>query len=242
MITNSETGTNIEEIAEGIFRINTPIPPSLISGGFSFNQFLIVDEAPLLFHSGPRRMFPLVREAIAKILPLDRMRYFSFSHCESDECGSVNEFLALAPQALPLCGEVNAMINGDLFDRPPKALKNGEGLSLGKHQVQWFDTPHLPHAWECGYLLENATKTLLCGDLFTQGGADNPAVTESDILGPSEAFRKKMDYFSQARNVKELIAPLAQAQPKTLACMHGSTWKGDGKKLLLELGEQLSKY
>ncbi len=240
MITSSESGTNIEEISEGIFRIHTPVPPSPSSGGFSFNQFLIVDEAPLLFHSGPRRMFPLVREAVAKILPLERMRYFSFSHCESDECGSVNEFLALCPQAVPLCGEINAMINGDLFDRPPKVLQHGETLSLGKHQVQWFDAPHLPHAWECGYLFEDATKTLLCGDLFTQGGAYHPPVTESDILEPSEAYRKQLDYFSQAKNVVQLMAPLAQTRPTTLACMHGSAWKGDGEKLLTELARRLS--
>lgn len=241
MITNSASGTNIEEISEGVFRINTPVPPSQIPGGFSFNQFLIVDEEPLLFHSGPRRMFPLVSEAISKILPLDHLRYFSFSHFESDECGSVNEFLARCPQALPLCGRVNAMINGDFFDRSPKALKHAEALSLGRHQVQWFDTPHLPHAWECGYLLETTTRTLLCGDLFTQGGSDHPPVTEADILGPSEAMRSKMDYFSQARNVVELMTPLSQARPTTLACMHGSAWKGDGEKLLQELAKALSQ-
>src|SRR4030095_3256266 len=240
-ITNSQSGTNIYEIAEGIFRINTPIPPSQIPGGFSFNQFLVADDESLLFHTGPRKMFPLVREAVAKILEIDRLRYIAFSHFESDECGSTNEFLTLASQAIPLCGKINAMINADMFDRPPRALSHGEELSLGKHRIQWFDTPHLPHGWECGYLMDHFTKTLFCGDLFTQGGVELSPVTESDILGPSEVLRKKMDYFSHAKNVKELIAPLAQAKPSTLACMHGSAWKGNGEILLRELAKSFDQ-
>lgn len=132
------------------------------------------------------------------------------------------------------------MINGDLFDRPPKSLRHGETLALGKHRVQWLDAPHLPHAWECGYLFESATQTLLCGDLFTQGGAYHAPVTASDILEPSEAYRKQLDYFSQAKNVVQLMTPLAQTRPTTLACMHGSAWKGDGEKLLTELARRLS--
>ena len=241
MITNSQSGTNIQEIADGLYRINTPVPPQEIPGGFSFNQFLILDDMPLLFHTGPRKMFPLVQEAIAKVMPIQQLRFIAFSHCESDECGSVNPFLALSPEALPLCGRINAMINGDLFDRAPKALAHAEKLSLGSHEVQWFDTAHLPHAWECGYLMEHKTKTLLCGDLFTQGGSNLPATTESDILGPSEAFRMKMDYYSHTQNVRKLMQPLVEAKPTTLACMHGSSWKGDGEKLLLELADSLSK-
>ena len=143
----------------------------------------------MLFHTGPRKMFPLVREAVASILPVERLRYIAFSHVEADECGSLNEWLGAAPQSVPLCGTVAAMVSiGDLADRAPRALADGELLPLGKHSVRWFDTPHLPHAWECGFLTEERTSTLLCGDLFTQGGADLPPITESDILGPSEAF------------------------------------------------------
>jgi flavorubredoxin len=241
MITEVQSGTNLHEIADKIYRISTPIPPAKMSGGFSFNQFLIVDEEPLLFHTGPRQIFPLVRDAVLKVLPMSRIHYFGFSHFESDECGSLNEFLKMAPQAYPLCGKINLMLNGDMFDRAPKTLGHGEILSLGSHRVQWFDAGHLPHAWECGYLMENSTKTFLCGDLFTQGGADLPPITEADILGPSEVFRKKMDYYSHTKNVKTLMAPFIEAQPATLACMHGSSWRGDGAKLLRELENCLDK-
>jgi flavorubredoxin len=236
-ITNQQSGTQIDEIAKGIYRISTPVTD--IPGGFSFNQYLLAGDQPLLFHSGPRRMHPLVREAISTVLDVRELRYIGFSHFESDECGSLNEFLALAPRAVPVCGRINAMINGDCFDRPARVLADGEVLSLGNHRLRWFDTPHLPHAWECGYLMEEATGTLLCGDLFTQGGSENPPVTTSDILEPSEAFRQPMDYFSHTRHVRALIARLAAAGPTTLACMHGSAWQGDGGRLLLALGDAL---
>ena len=239
-ITNKQSGTNVHEIADGIYRINTPVVIEG-AGGFSFNQYLIVDEEPLLFHTGPRKMFPFVREAVASVLPVERLRYISFSHVEADECGSLNEWLAAAPQAVPLCGTVAAMVSiNDLADRVSRALTDGERLTLGKHSVRWFDTPHLPHAWECGLLMEERTSTLFCGDLFTQGGADHVPITESDILGPSEAFRHEMDYFSHTKNVRGLLEKLASSNPTTLACMHGSAWRGDGAKLLRALGDALS--
>jgi len=239
-VTNSHSGTNIHEITDGIYRINTPV---LFENGnsFSFNQYLITDDEPLLFHTGPRKMFPLVHEAVASVLPVEQLRYIAFSHVEADECGSLNEWLAVAMQSMPLCSMVAAMVSiEDLADRSPRALADGEVLSLGKHRVRWFDTPHLPHAWECGYLMEEQTSTLLCGDLFTQGGADLPPITESDILGPSEAFRKKMDYFSHTMNARELLEKLASTNPAILACMHGSAWRGDGAKLLRALADELS--
>jgi flavorubredoxin len=239
-VTNRESGTNVHEIAEGIYRINTPV---VIGGGdsFSFNQYLIVDDEPLLFHTGPRKLFPLVREAVASLLPIERLRYIGFSHVEADECGSLNEWLAVAPQSQPLCGTIAAMVSiEDLADRPPRALADGELLSLGRHSVRWFDTPHLPHAWECGFLSEERTRTLMCGDLFTQGGANHPPCTESDILGPSEAFRHGLDYFSHTKHAREMLERLAATQPTTLACMHGSAWRGDGAKLLRALGDALS--
>lgn len=237
-ITNNQSGTNVHEIADGIYRINTPV--TIPGGGFSFNQYLIVDDEALLFHTGPRKMFPLVHEAVASVLPPERLRYIAFSHVEADECGSLNEWLAAAPQSAPLCGTVAALVSiDDLADRPPRALADGELLSLGKRAVRWLDTPHLPHAWECGFLMEERTRTLLCGDLFTQGGADNPAITESDILGPSEAFRHQMDYFSHTKNARPMLERLASTDPTTLACMHGSAWRGDGAKLLRALADAL---
>jgi len=238
MITNTESGTRIDEIAEGIYRISTPL--SVVPGGFSFNQYLIADEEPVLFHTGPRRMFPAVIEAVKTILPAERLRYVGLSHVESDECGSLNEFLFAAPGAVALCGQVAALVSiGDLADRPPRGLADGETLSLGRHKVRWLDAPHVPHAWECGFLFEEATKTLLCGDLFTQGGANHPPISESDILGPSEAFRKQMDYYSHSKNAGPLFEKLAATQPAVLACMHGSAWRGDGAGLLRALAREL---
>ncbi len=239
-VTNKQSGTNVHEVADGIYRINTPVA---IAGaqGFSFNQYLIVDDEPLLFHTGPRKLFPLVREAVASVMPVDRLRWIGFSHVEADECGSLNEWLAAAPQSTALCSAVAAMTSiDDLANRAPRPIRDGETLSLGRHTVRWFDTPHLPHAWECGHLFEERTATLFCGDLFTQGGTDNPPITEADVLGPSDAFRKEMDYYAHAKNTRQMLARLAGAKPTTLACMHGSAWRGDGAKLLDALADALA--
>jgi flavorubredoxin len=241
-VTNIQSGTNVHEIADGVYRINTPVSIAGGPGGFSFNQYLIVDDEPLLFHTGLRKMFPLVREAVSSVLPVEHLRYIAFSHVEADECGSLNEWLAVAPQSLPLCGRVAALVSiNDLADRPPRSVADGELLALGRHAVRWFDTPHLPHAWECGYLMEEQTGTLLCGDLFTQGGAQLPPITEADILGPSESFRRKLDYYSHTKNGRALLERLASAHPRTLACMHGSAWHGDGAALLRSLAAALSE-
>jgi flavorubredoxin len=239
-ITNKQSGTNVHEIAEGIYRINTPVAIEGGPGAFSFNQYLIIDDEPLIFHTGPRKMFPLVREAVASVMPVEKLRYVAFSHVEADECGSLNEWLAAAPRSVPLCGKIAALVSiDDLADRPARALGDGEQLSLGKSSVQWFDTPHLPHAWECGFLMEERTKTLLCGDLFTQPGAGERPLVESDILGPSEAFRHALDYYSHTKNGRAMLERLAAAGPATLACMHGSAWHGDGAALLRALANEL---
>jgi flavorubredoxin len=238
MITNSGSGTRIDEIAPDVYRISTPIS---VLGGFFFNQYLIRDEAPLLYHSGLRRMFPLLREAIAAVLPVESLAYVALSHFEADECGALNELLAAAPRATPVAGEIAVMVSlSDYADRPPRALGDGERLSLGRHQLRWCATPHLPHAWECGHMFDETSGTLLCGDLFTQGGADHPPVTESDILGPSEAMRAGMDYYAHAPNSQALLEGLAELGPTTLACMHGAAWRGDGASLLRALAERLA--
>lgn len=240
MITDTQAGTNVQEVAEGIYRINTPL--AIPGGEFSFNQYLIVDDAPLLFHTGPRRLFPLVRGAIESILPLERLRYIGFSHYEADECGALNELLAVAPRAEPVCGRIAAMVSvNDVADRPARALADGEELPLGRRAVQWFDTPHVPHGWECGFLLETTTRTLLCGDLFTQPGHANPPLTEGDILEPSESFRQQMDYFAHSPDTGHHLQRLADLKPETLACMHGSAWRGDGAQLLGRLSERLTQ-
>jgi flavorubredoxin len=240
MTSNKETATAIDEIASGIYRISTPVPPTSIPGGFTFNQYLIADDDPLLYHTGPRKMFPLISEAISSVIPVQSLRYVAFSHYEADECGSLNDFLALAPAAEPLCSNIAKMVSvDDIASRPAHALNDGEELSLGTHVVRWIDTPHLPHAWECGHLFETTTRTLFCGDLFTQGGHQHEPLTTEDILDPSEQMRSALDYFSQTRQVSELMEKLALTSPSILACMHGSAWQGDGAALLRQLAARL---
>ncbi len=232
--------TAVAEIADGIYRLSTPVPVPGLPGGFSFNQILVVDDEPLLFHTGPRRLFPLVRAAVARVLPPESLRWISFSHVEADECGSLNEWLAVAPAAVPLCGQVAAMVSvGDLADRPPRALADGEALPTGRHLLRWYDAPHVPHGWECGFLMEETTRTFLCGDLFTQAGDGRTALTTTSILEPSEAMRKGMDYFSHAPASRRLLERFAALKPTTLAVMHGSCFSGDGAALLLGLADRL---
>ncbi len=241
MITNAAAGTNLHEVAPGIYRINTPVQ---VPGGpdFNFNQYLVADDEPLLFHTGPRRLFPLVAEAIGRVLPLGKLRYVAFSHFEADECGSLNDFLAAAPQAVPVCSQVAAMVSvNDVADRPARALADGEVLKLGRHELRWVDAPHVPHGWETGFMMELSTRTLLCGDLFTQAGPGTMPLTESDILGPSEAMRAAMDYYAHAPHTAATLERLAREEPRVLACMHGSAWRGDGAALLRELAKVLGQ-
>lgn len=241
MITNATSGTNLHEIAPGIYRINTPIQ---VPGGpdFNFNQYLVADDEPLLFHTGPRRMFPLVAEAIGKVLPVEKLRYVAFSHFEADECGSLNDFLALAPAAVPVASQVAAMVSvNDVALRPALAMADGQVLRTGRRAYKWLDAPHVPHAWENGFMMELETRTLLSGDLFTQGGSGSVALTESDILGPSEAFRAPMDYYAHAPQTGATLERLARENPTTLACMHGSAWRGNGAALLRELARSLAR-
>jgi flavorubredoxin len=247
MITDTRTGTSIHEIEEGIYRISVPVPEA----DFSYNQFLVVDEEPLLFHTGLRSQFPLVSGAISAVMPLERLRYVAFSHFESDECGALNHFLGAAPNAVAVASRVAVLTSlADFADRPPRALADGEQLTLGRRTVQWFDTPHLPHGWETGYLFESSTRTLFCGDLFTHGGAKAAPLIESDLLVPAEEFRIGFpaalgipDSYGFSRDARMHIEKLAATDPRTLAVMHGSSWhgrEGEGAALLRRLADAVA--
>ncbi len=213
MITNSQSGTNIHEIADGIYRINTPVALPGGLGQFNFNQYLIVDDEPMLFHTGPRRLFPLVREAMAHVMPVERLRYVGFSHFEADECGALNELLAVAPRAVPVCGQIAAMVSVDDVRGSRRRARWPTARSS-----RWAGTDalvrHAAHAARLGLRPDDGatTRTFFCGDLFTQGGAGSRPLTESDILGPSEAFRAPMDYYAHApRHDGDPRAPRARA-------------------------------
>ena len=169
--------TRTDEIADDIYRISTFVP-DVGPDGFTFNQFLITAEQPLLFHTGPRGMFPLVSQAVARVCPLEKLRWITFGHVESDECGSMNQWLAAAPQAEVAHGAIGVMVSlNDLCDRPPRVWGDGEVIDLGGRRVRHIDTPHVPHCWEARVLFEETTQTLLCGDLFAHTG-DVPPITK----------------------------------------------------------------
>ena len=242
-VTNAQSGTRIDEIADRIYRISTPVPPNpALPAGFTFNQFLIVDDEPAIFHAGMRKIFPLVREAVAAVMPVEKLRYIAYSHYEADECGALADWLAVAPAARPLCGHLGALLNAnDISDREAKALADGEILSIGSKQIRWHDAPHLPHGWDSGFLSEVTTRTLFCGDLFTQAGHVHEPITENDVLGPSEAMRAAMDHYSNPRGSGILLERLAATEPALLACMHGAAYRGDGAAALRQLASTLSR-
>jgi len=242
MITNQQSGTSIDEVATGIYRISTPLDIPAIPGGFTISQYLIVDDEPVLFHTGLRRLFPLTQEAISKVIPVDRLRHIGFSHFESDESGALNHFLAVAPQATPLSSDLGAMVSvNDAADRMGRGLADGERMSIGSRELEWIYTPHVPHGWDCGVLFDHKTGTLFCGDLFTQAGNKHAPVTESDVLGPSEMMRAPMDYFAHGRGTGAILERLARLGPKMLACMHGSAYRGDGAVQLRGLAVKLAQ-
>jgi len=232
---------SINEIAPDLYRISVAMPPEFIPGGFSFNQYLLIDDRPLLFHTGPRKLFALVSAQIEKVLPLSQLRYIAFSHVEADECGALPDFLEAAPDAQPVCSDIAAMVSiADLVDVAPIGLADGQPLDTGRHKLVWQSAPHLLHGWECGYLFDESSRTLFCGDLFTQPGTGDRALVQDDIVESSEAFRQQMDYFSHSRNAPALIDKLARLRPELLACMHGSAWSGDGAAHLRKLGQSLA--
>ncbi len=188
--------TKIAEIADGIYRLSTYVPDIAPPAGFAFNQFLVLGDEPLMFHTGLRKMFPLNRDAVSRLIPPERLRWIAYGHFEADECGAMNEWLAIAPQAQAAHGQTGCMVSlNDFADRPPRVLKDGETIDLGGgKRVRFIDTPHTPHGWDAGVLYEESTRTLLCGDLFTQLG-DGPALTEGDVVGPAIAARGPVQIF-----------------------------------------------
>ena len=234
--------TRLHEIADGIFRLSTFVPEIAAPAGFTFNQFLVLGDEPLLFHTGPRRMFPLTRDAVARLLPPERLRWIGFGHLESDECGAMNEWLAVAPDAQVMHGQIGAMVSlADLADRPVRALNHGETVDLGRgKRVRYLDTPHTPHGWDAGLLYEEQTGTLLCGDLFTQVG-DGPALTHGDIVGPAIAAEDMFQYSSLSPVMGPTIRTLAALAPRTLALMHGPSFSGDGVAALHALADDYDR-
>jgi len=218
--------TTVDEIAEGVYRLSTFVP-DIGPTGFTFNQFLIDDDEPLLFHTGPRAMFPLVSAAIETVLPVERLRWITFGHVEADECGSMNQLLAAAPRAEVAHGATGCMVSlNDLADRPPVPLTDGQTIELGRHRVRHIDTPHVPHGWEARLLFEETSGTLLCGDLFSHLG-NGPAVTSDDLLDAAAMAEDIFGATCLTPTTGPTIRRLAELAPTTLAIMHGSSFSGD---------------
>jgi flavorubredoxin len=228
--------TRVDEIADGIYRLSTNIP-EVAPGGFTFNQFIVKADEPLLFHCGLRQLFPLVSEAAAKVIPLDSLRWITFGHVEADECGSMNQWLAVAPSAEIAHGVIGCLVSiNDMADRPPRQLQDGEVIDLGGKRLRHIDTPHVVHNWEARVLYEETTNTLLAGDIGSQTG-DGPAVTEGDIVGSAKEAEELFQPTSLTPALAPTIRKLADLQPATLAIMHGSSFSGDGARTLHELAD-----
>ncbi|MDZ8092924.1 MAG: hypothetical protein RMZ42_13485 [Nostoc sp. DedQUE05] len=236
--------TSITEIAPDIYRISTYDPKI----DMQFIQFLVKDEEPLLFHTGLKGMFPIVHDAVAKIIDPSQIRWISFSHFEADECGSLNEWLSIAPNAQTVCSPIAAFVSVDDFAiRPSKIMQHAEVLNTGKYSFQFHHTPQVPHGWDAGLFLETSHKTLFCSDLFHQFG-DVEAITESDVI---ERFRQTIvnyeaspfpNYIPYTTHSdacgglrQRILQELAALKPRTLATMHGSTFVGDGERALQDL-------
>ena len=240
--------TSTTEIGPDLYRISTYVPDI----DLQFNQFLVKDEEPLLFHTGFKSMFPLIRDAVATVIEPSRIRWIGFSHFEADECGSLNEWLHLAPSAQPVCSLVGALVSvNDFSIRPARPLNHNEILKTGKYRFRYLQTPHVPHCWEAGLMFEETNRVLLCSDLFHQNGNVEP-LTESDVV---ERARKVLvdyeagpfaKYMPYTPYTDRILRGLADLRPTTLATMHGSTFIGDGARALRDwavmmketLGEQ----
>ena len=226
----------VNEIADGIFRLSVFAPEIGPPAGFTFNSFLILDDEPLLFHAGQRGMFPLFREAVGSLMPVKRLRWISFGHIEADECGAMNLWLQAAPKAQIVHGQTACSISlNDLADREPRAVANGELITSGKRRIRYIDTPHVPHAWESGVVFEETAGILFCGDLFTQFGPE--AMTEQDIVPAAIAAEDAFHSTSVGPATAPTIRLLAGLRPSALALMHGPVYYGDGAAALNRLAD-----
>jgi flavorubredoxin len=229
--------TRIAEVADGIYQTTTYVEEA----NFSFNQYVITGEQPMLFHTGGRAFFPLVSEQVATVMPVDSLRWVTFGHVESDESGSMNQWLAAAPEATVAQSVIGCMVSlNDLADRPPRPLADGEVLDIGGHKIRWIDTPHLPHAWEAGVIYDETTRTLFCGDLFTRTGAYAPSSSD-DIVEPAITAEDMFHAMSLAPDSGARLRRLAELDIATLALMHGPAFTGDCRAALLDLADDVDK-
>ncbi len=228
--------TTVDEIAPDTFRLSTFVA-DVGPTGFTFNQFLVRDDEPFLFHTGMRQLYPLVAQAVASVVPVDTLRWISFGHVEADECGAMNQFLAAAPEAQVVHGQLACAVSlNDLCDRPPRAVADGEVLATGRHHLQFVATPHVPHNWESGLWFDETTATLFCGDLFTAVGEAPALVTES-IVDAAMVGEEIFHATSVGTATAPTIRRLADLGPRTLAVMHGASYTGDGAAQLLALAD-----
>ena len=227
--------TNVDEIADGIFRLSTWIP-DISPEGFTFNQFLVTGEQPFLFHTGLRQLFPLLSRAIARIIPVEQLRWISVGHIEADECGAVNLLLTAAPHAQVIQGALACAVSlNDICDRQP-VVADEQPRDIGGHRLRFIPTPHVPHNWEAGLWFDETTSTLLAGDLFTQVG--NPAaLSESDLVEPAIATEQLFHATGLTTALTPTLHRLADLRPKTLAVMHGASFSGDGSAQLRGLAD-----
>jgi flavorubredoxin len=228
--------TNVHEIAHHVYRLSTTVAEAA-PGGFVFNQYLIGGDEPLLFHTGPRQLFPLVREAMAKVIDVERLRWISFGHVESDECGAINKWLAAASGAVVFFNPLGCMVSlNDLCDRPPRPADD-TALDIGGHRVRIIPTPHVPHGWDAQVLFDETTRTLFCGDLFTQIGEGPALVHDADLIQPALDAEDMFGATAMTAATAPTIRKLADLEPRTLALMHGPAFAGDCAGALRELAD-----
>ena len=234
--------TKVSEIADGIYRLSTFVPEIAPPAGFTFNQFLVLGDEPLLFHTGLRKMFPLARAALSRIIAPEELRWIAFGHYEADECGAMNEWQAIAPRAQVAHGQTGCLVSlNDMSDRAPRVLADGETIDLGRgKRIRYIDTPHIPHGWHAGVMIEETTGTMLCGDLFTQLG-DGPALTEGDVVGPAIAAEDLFQYSSLNPGMGRTIRGLAKFAPRKLALMHGPSFAGACAAALAALADDYDR-
>lgn len=229
--------TTVDEVADGMFRLSTYIPDA----DFSFNQYLVTGDDPLLFHTGPRALFPLVRQGIARVLPPESLRWITFGHVEGDECGSLNQWLAISSRAEVAHGALGCMVQvNDLADRAPRPLDAGAVLDTGAHRLRYLPTPHVPHGWDAGLYYDEVTDTLLCGDLFTATGKHVPT-TDVDIVGPAIAAEDLFGATCLTPSTAPTIRALADLHPERLALMHGPVFTGDCDGALHALADEYDR-